>query len=152
MPAPEVVEALVVRYRATPFALGAEIPAASLLEAMRTLRDVHGYRYYVLATAADRPEEFELVHGIRNVETGDDLFVKVRLPKDTPEVDSLAFVFAGAEWHEREILDLFGIRFRSHPDARRILMPDDYEGHPLLKDFDMDTPWGYRPSTREEDG
>jgi NADH-quinone oxidoreductase subunit C len=84
---------------------------------------------------------------VRNLETADTLFVRVSLPKDAAEADSAAYVFAGAEWQEREIFDLFGVTFRAHPDLRRILMPDDYPGHPLRKSFAMDTPWGYRPAT-----
>ena len=150
MAAAEVVEALRVRFDAGEFALGAEVEADSLLEVLRALRDAHGYRYYVSATAVDGSEEIELLHGVRNLEANDDFWVRVRLPRDRPEVSSAAFVYAGAEWHEREVLDLFGVTFRSHPDPRRILMPDDYEGHPLRKDFSIDTPWGYRPPTETE--
>ena len=150
MPAGEVVEALKTRFGARDFALGAELPGDALLEAMRALRDAHGYRFYILGSAVDRDDGFEVVHGLRNIDSGDELFVKVVVPRDRPELDSVAFVFAGAEWHEREILDLFGVVFRSHPDPRRILMPDDYEGHPLRKDFAIDTPWGYRPPASTE--
>jgi NADH-quinone oxidoreductase subunit C len=141
------VQVLVTRFDATPFALGVEIPAASLLEALRALRDAHGYRYYVLGTATEREAAYEVLHAVRNLDTGDTLFVKVSVPKDAAEVDSAAFVYAGAEWEEREIWDLFGVAFRAHPDPRRILMPDEYPGHPLRKSFAMDTPWGYRPAT-----
>ena len=147
MPAPEIVEALATRFGATPTTLGVTLPAASLLEAMRALRDAHGYRYYVLATGLDRDQTLEVVHVVRNHETNDTLFVKVAVPKDAAEVDSIAFVYAGAEWQEREIFDLLGVMFRAHPDLRRLLMPDEYPGHPLLKSFAMDTPWGYRPAT-----
>ena len=151
MPAPEV-GALTLRFGAVPFALGVEIAGEHLLEALRLLRDGHGYRHYVLATATERADGFEVVHGVRNVETSDTLFVKVKLPKDAPAVPSVAFVYAGADWHEREIFDLFGIGFPGHPDLRRILMPDEYEGHPLRKDFPLDAPWGYRPATRPAEG
>lgn len=147
MPAPEIVEALQKRFAATPSLLGVLIPAASLLEALRALRDAHGYRYYVLGMATEREATYEVLHVVRNLATGDTLFVRVALPKDAAEVDSAAFVYAGSEWQEREIWDLFGISFRAHPDLRRILMPDEYTGHPLRKDFAMDTPWGYRPAT-----
>jgi len=150
VPADDVVKALETRFQAEAFPLGAELPAESLLEALRALRDTHGYRFYIVCVGAEREESFEVVHGVRNLDSGDDLFVRVQLPKQAPEVDSAAFVYAGAEWHEREMLDLLGIQFRAHPDPRRILMPDDYEGHPLRKDFPMDTPWGYRPATAEE--
>lgn len=153
MPAPEVVEALAVRFGAEPFALGAKLPSDRLVEAARHVRDALGYRYYVCAVATDRGEAgFEVIHGVRNVDTGDTLFLKAAIPRDAAEVASLSLVWAGAEWQEREILDLFGIVFRNHPDPRRILMPDEYEGYPLRKEFPMDAPWGYRPSTREGAG
>jgi len=150
MPGSDAREALRLRFGAADFALGVELPREALLEALRSLRDQHGYRYYICASATDRESEIELLHGVRNLELGDALWVKVRLTKPRPEVDSAAFLFAGAEWHEREILDLFGVRFRAHPDPRRILMPDEYPGHPLLKEFAIDTPWGYRPPTSTE--
>lgn len=152
MPRAEVVEALKLRFAGEEFALGVEIASDALQEAMRALRDNHGYRFYICATATDRDETIELIHGVRNLETDDDLWIKVKLPKVAPEVESIALVYAGAEWHEREMLDLFGVRFRSHPDPRRILMPDEYEGHPLRKDFPIDTPWGYRPAPPGEEG
>ena len=147
MPAPEIVAVLETRFSATPEALGVLLPVGELLTAMRALRDAHGYRYYVTATGTETESAFEVIHAVRNLDTNDTLFVKVRVPKDAPEVDSIAFVYAGAEWQEREIWDLFGVTFRAHPDPRRILMPDDYPGHPLRKSFAMDTPWGYRPAT-----
>lgn len=147
MPAPEIVAALQSQFGATPSALGVELPASSLLTALRALRDAHGYRYYVLATGIETEASFEVVHAVRNFESNDTIMVKVVLAKDAAEIDSAAFVYAGAEWQEREIFDLFGVRFRAHPDLRRILMPDEYPGYPLRKSFAMDTPWGYRPAT-----
>jgi NADH-quinone oxidoreductase subunit C len=154
VPAPEIVAALATRFQATPFALGVELPKELLLTALRALRDAHGYRYYVLGTGTERETAFEILHAVRNLETHDTIFVKVAVPKDAAELDSIAFVYAGAEWQEREIYDLFGVSFRAHPDLRRILMPDEYSGHPLRKDFAMDTPWGYRPPAQAapEDG
>ena len=147
MPAPEIVLALQTRFGATPSPLGVELPVGSLLTAMRALRDAHGYRYYVLGTGIEQETTFEVVHAVRNPDSNDTIFVKVAVPKDAPEIDSIAFVYAGAEWQEREIWDLFGVTFSNHPDPRRILMPDEYPGHPLRKSFAMDTPWGYRPAT-----
>ena len=150
MPAPEIIEALAKRFHAVEAPLGVLVPAASLLETMRALRDAHGYRYYVLGTATEIESAFEVVHVVRHPATGDTLFVRVAVPKETPGVDSIAFVFAGAEWQEREIFDLFGVNFHGHPDLRRLLLPDEYVGHPLRKSFAMDTPWGYRPPTAPE--
>jgi NADH:ubiquinone oxidoreductase subunit C len=151
MPADDVVAALETRFGATRFPLGVEVAPDDLLATMRILRDAYGYRFYILATAVERNDAFDLLHAVRHSETADEIFVRVRLPKDRPRADSAAFVYAGAEWHEREVLDLFGIEFRGHPDPRRILLPDEYVGHPLRKDFPMDAPWGYRPAARERD-
>ena len=151
MPAAEVLKALEARCRAREFALGVEVDAEALLDCMRSLRDAHGYRYYIVASATDRGETLEIVHGVRNLDSGDEIFVKTSVPANKPELDSVALVYSGAEWHEREVLDLFGVTFRGHPDPRRILLPDDYEGSPLRKSFAMDTPWGYRPATKTEE-
>ncbi|HEY8484396.1 MAG TPA: NADH-quinone oxidoreductase subunit C [Longimicrobiales bacterium] len=67
-----------------------------------------------------------------------ELRVKAELPLDALEIDSVVGLWAAADWLEREVYDMFGIRFRGHPDLRRILMPDNYEeGHPLRKDFPL---------------
>ena len=154
MPKAEVQDALRLRFDAQEFALGAEVAPERLIEALRTLRDQHGYHFYICATATDRPEHFEVIHGLRNTDTFEEFWVKTKLPKEAadgaPSVESAALVYAGADWHEREILDLFGVSFRGHPDPRRILMPEEYEGHPLRKDFPIDTPWGYRPGPEKE--
>jgi NADH-quinone oxidoreductase subunit C len=65
------------------------------------------------------------------------LRLKCRLPGGDPQIDSVTEVWRGANWFERETFDLFGVRFRNHPDLRRIMLPDDWEGHPLRKDYDV---------------
>jgi NADH-quinone oxidoreductase subunit C len=59
------------------------------------------------------------------------------LPGGDPQIDSVTEVWRGANWFERETFDLFGVRFRNHPDLRRIMLPDDWEGHPLRKDYSV---------------
>ena len=126
--------------------LGIEVPREALLPALAALREA-GFRYYLLCTVTEVAAGFEVVHGLRDVAAGRTVFVKASAPKDDPRVPSAVPLFGGANWYEREMLDLFGVVFEGHPDPRRLLMPDDYPGHPLRKDFAMATPWGYRPAT-----
>jgi NADH-quinone oxidoreductase subunit C len=91
-------------------------------------------------TGADRyPTEprFEVVYHLHSLARNLRLRLKVRLAGANPEVDSVTPVWRGANWYERETFDLFGIRFRNHPDLRRIMLPDDWVGHPLRKDYQV---------------
>src|SRR5579864_1226259 len=77
---------------------------------------------------------FELNYHLLSMSRRDALRLRVRLPGDDPVIESVVPVWPTANWHEREIFDLFGMRFEGHPDLRRMLMPDDWEGYPLRKD------------------
>lgn len=93
------------------------------------------------ATCVDRyPVEprFELSYHLVSIPRRDRVRLQVRLTAQDPAVDSLVPVWPGANWLEREIFDLFGIRFNGHPDLRRILLPEDWEGYPLRKDFPVE--------------
>jgi NADH-quinone oxidoreductase subunit C len=95
------------------------------------------------ATCVDRfPHEprFELNYHLVSIARRDKVRLKVRLSGDDPVVDSLVTVWPGANWLEREIFDLFGIRFSGHPDLRRILLPEDWEGYPLRRDYSVEGP------------
>jgi NADH-quinone oxidoreductase subunit C len=89
-------------------------------------------------TAVDRyPAEprFEIVYHLHSIERNLRLRLKALLPGTDPVIESVTGVWRGAGWYEREVFDLFGVRFLNHPDLRRILMPDDWEGYPLRKDY-----------------
>jgi NADH-quinone oxidoreductase subunit C len=89
-------------------------------------------------TAVDRyPAEprFEVVYHLHAVEGNQRVRLKCRLNGADPAIESVTSVWRGANWYEREVFDLFGIRFQKHPDLRRILMPEDWEGYPLRKDY-----------------
>ena len=103
------------------------------------------------ATCVDRyPVEprFELNYHLVSIPRRDRVRLRVNLSGDDPVVDSLVTVWPGANWLEREIFDLFGIRFLGHPDLRRILLPEDWEGYPLRRDYPVE---GFRdvPNTGE---
>jgi NADH-quinone oxidoreductase subunit C len=89
-------------------------------------------------TAVDRyPAEprFEVVYHLHSVDRNQRVRLKCWLRGEDPVIESVTSVWRGANWYEREVFDLFGINFLNHPDLRRIMMPDDWEGHPLRKDY-----------------
>lgn len=80
---------------------------------------------------------FEVVYNLCSIAHKYRFYLKVRLPEKNPTVRSLVDLWQGADWMEREVWDLFGVTFDGHPDLTRILTPDDFEGHPLRKDFPL---------------
>jgi NADH-quinone oxidoreductase subunit C len=103
-----------------------------------------GFNLLSDATCVDRfPMEprFEVNYHLVSIPRAKRLRLQVRLGADDAVMDSLVPVWPGANWLEREIFDLFGIRFNDHPDLRRILLPEDWEGYPLRKDYPVE---GYR--------
>ena len=122
------------------------LPRNLLREAAFRCRDDKQLQFNLLsdATCVDRyPVEprFELNYHLVSIPNRKRVRLRVPLSGDDPVVDSLVPVWPGANWLEREIFDLFGVRFTDHPDLRRILLPEDWEGYPLRKDFPVE---GYR--------
>jgi NADH-quinone oxidoreductase subunit C len=89
-------------------------------------------------TAVDRKESVEVVYHLYSFTNHVMLTIRVLLPNADLTVDSLTFLWGAADWLEREVYDLFGVRFIGHPDLRRIMNPDSWTAHPLRKDFKMD--------------
>lgn len=120
------------------------VPAARLTDVAAFLRDDPGLQYNMLSdvTCVDylnypgARDRFGLVYIFNSVDQGTPrLILRVFLNEPELEVESLVPLFAGAEWLEREVFDMFGIRFRRHPDLRRILTWDGFKNHPLRKDY-----------------
>ena len=116
-----------------------QIEAADLLAVATALRDDAELRfnYFGDVTAVHWPgetQEYEVVYHLRSIPDNRSIRVKMRIAADEP-VESMAQVWPGADWPEREVYDLMGVQFVNHPDLRRILMDEDYEYHPLRKDF-----------------
>jgi NADH-quinone oxidoreductase subunit C len=77
----------------------------------------------------------EVVYNFYSIPFNHQVMIKVVIARDSPEIDSLSQIYKTADWHERELFDMFGIQVKNHPDLRRILMPADWDGHPLRKDY-----------------
>lgn len=115
------------------------IHPSRLLELVKFIYD-YGFQMLLDVTAVDFPERyqrFEVVYHFLNLTSQTRLRVKLRV-KEGESVQSLTAVFNSANWSEREVEDLFGIHFDGHPNPKRLLMWDDYEGYPLRKDFPLD--------------
>lgn len=107
------------------------------------LKEELGYNFLCDLCGVDYLGEaprFMVVYNLYNIATKDRLRVKVPVEESDPRVDSVIGVWGTANWHERECWDLMGISFNNHPDLRRILMPADWEGHPLRKDYPLQGP------------
>jgi len=83
------------------------------------------------------PERFEVVVNLLSIERRERIRIRVQVPADDPVIATLFDLYPGSEAMEREVFDMFGISFTDHPDLTRILMPEDWEGHPLRKDYDQ---------------
>jgi NADH:ubiquinone oxidoreductase subunit C len=103
-------------------------------EAAEDLKKI-GFDRFGMVTAVDRADFFEMVYRLQSSEIGAGLFLKCAVPRSESKVRSMCDLWPAADWQEREVYDLFGIEFEGHPDMRRIMLPDDWEGHPLRKDY-----------------
>ncbi len=116
-----------------------EVDPSSLFDILQHLKsgDGLGFDELMCLSGVDYGAETGLgvTYHLCSTGRGHKVTVKVKLPRENPEVDSVVSLWRTAEWHEREAYDLFGIAFRNHPDLTRILLPDDWEGHPLRKDY-----------------
>ncbi|NNN20029.1 MAG: NADH-quinone oxidoreductase subunit C [Acidimicrobiaceae bacterium] len=83
------------------------------------------------------PERFELVVNLLSLSKRSRVRIRVQIPQEDPTIETLFFLYPGTEAMEREVYDLYGITFLNHPDLTRILMPQDWEGHPLRKDYEV---------------
>jgi NADH-quinone oxidoreductase subunit C len=121
--------------------LAVTVPVEQWLPFAQFARDVLGCRFFSFSTAVDWKEQgLEVVAKVDNIDDNVSVLMKARLGPAGSVCPSLTAVYRGANWMERECYDMFGIRFDGHPDLRRILLADDWEGHPLLKSYAVDTP------------
>lgn len=114
------------------------IAGEHVLEIARILRDDLGFNFLTDLTAVDylpRKPRFELVYHFMNMETKARIRLKVQSDEKQPRVPSLTPLWPIADWYEREVWDMFGVKFEGHPNLKRLLLYEEFEGHPLRKDY-----------------
>jgi NADH-quinone oxidoreductase subunit C len=119
------------------------VDAARIRDVLRLLRESDGLDFEMLTdlTAVDYLGEelrFEVVYHLYSVQRNHRVRIKARVPEVPCEIDSVVELYPSANWMEREAFDLYGVRFRGHPDLRRILLYDEFDGYPLRKDYDKE--------------
>jgi NADH-quinone oxidoreductase subunit C len=122
------------------------VPRDAIVDVCRTLKEAHGFDLLADICGADRgPEEdprFVVNYHLFSTKHFGRLRVKVRVSEDDARIHTVSHLWRTADWHERETYDLFGVVFENHPDLRRILLPSDFDGHALRKDYPLR---GYEP-------
>ncbi len=116
------------------------IEADALREICTHLKQELHYVYLSDIFGIDRytsEERFEVVYNLLSLRDRTRIFLKVRCEEENPELDSVTDIWPAANWNEREVYDMFGVRFNNHPDLRRIFMPEDFEYYPLRKEFPL---------------
>ena len=117
---------------------GAEVRLTTTAQSGRAvcefLRDI-GFEYLNCLSGADWTTRLEVVYDLSSLRHPNKAHVRVWVDRDLPVVRSVSDLWRAADWHERECYDLFGVRFDGHPDHRRILLPEDWVGYPLRKDY-----------------
>ena len=111
------------------------VPAPDIKGACKFLKENLNFEQLACISAIDYKDRLALVYNIFSYKTKERINLKVFLDKVGPSVESITPVYPAANWHEREAFDMMGINFNGHPDLRRILLPDDWEGYPLRKDY-----------------
>ena len=113
------------------------VPAERIVDIAAYLKETPELSFDSLMclSGVDRQGSFEVVYHIHSMAHNHRTVLKVSLPSEKPQVPTVSHIWRTAEWHEREAYDLVGVEFLNHPDPRRILLPDDWEGHPLRKDY-----------------
>lgn len=122
--------------------LTVHVPAEQLAAVAAFVKETIGCEFFAFSTAIDhKADGLETVAYVENLDDNITVVLRTKLGAGNSSCPSLVPVYRGANWMERETFDMFGVRFEGHPDLRRILLADDWEGHPLLKSYAVDTPY-----------
>jgi len=121
----------------TPRNIIMKVKREGFLDVCMYMKDEVSFEHNSCVTPVDYLDHFTVVYHISSYANHLMAEVLVDLPRDDPTVDSITPLWGGANWHEREAFDLMGVIFKGHPDLRRIMLPDEYQFHPLRKDFQV---------------
>jgi len=112
---------------------------ATLVETAAALKHLPEvpFTYFSFMTAIDRKDRFDALYCLSNLEHAATVFLRTAVAREGESLPSLTAVYRGADWHEREAFDMFGLQFTGHPHLVRLLLPEEFEGHPLRKDFNV---------------
>ena len=110
-----------------------EVRSENLLDAINSIKNE--YNMLISITGVDKLEYYDVVYHLYSTHSHKKLMLKTQLNKNNPEIESVSGVYSAANWHERETYDLLGIKFKNHPALERILLPNDWKGHPLRKNY-----------------
>jgi NADH-quinone oxidoreductase subunit C len=148
--APQVIQDLkgkfdaeIVRWDNAHGQLAVTLRKDRIIDVLRYLKETGGYNHLADVTCVDflrepkEAERFVVVYTLYSFEHNVRLRLRALVSDSDATIDSACELWKGANWSEREVYDLFGITFNNHPDLRRLLMPDDYQGHPLRKDYPL---------------
>ena len=122
--------------------LNVEVPVEQFAAVAAILKEKLGCFFFAFLTAIDHKEAgLEVVARLDNLDSQVSVMLRTKLGAGNTHCPSLYSIYRGANWMERECFDMFGIVFDGHPDLRRMLLPEDWKGHPLLKSYAIDTPY-----------
>jgi NADH:ubiquinone oxidoreductase subunit C len=103
----------------------------------KTLRESElNFNYLFCLTCIDWKTHLTMVYHFSSTDHRHTIVVKINLDREKPEINTVSHIWRTAEFHEREVFELFGVQFRNHPDLRKLILTDDFEGYPLRKDFE----------------
>ncbi len=132
--------------------LGVYVRPEAVVDVCRYLHDTPELAFEQLSciTGTDFQDHIQLAYVMMSYAHREVMAVKVKLDRDEPSVHTVEGIWATANWHEREVYDLLGVYFEGHSDLRRLLMPDDWVGHPLRKDYKEEPDYHGIPTTRDK--
>ncbi len=116
------------------------IESSALIEVCTFLKNECGFIYLSDIIGTDRytsDERFEVIYNLLSFKEQARIFLKVWCDEENPELESVTKIWPGANWNEREVFDMYGVRFKNHPDFRRIFLPEDFDYFPLRKEFPL---------------